>query len=67
MRATEALSRDYLRKGIPSRPHVPVLHWTGYHNGSPQEYALLFNHWGKGDAVGDREPAGTMERPDVFA
>ena len=67
LRATEELSKALLQKGIPSRPHVPVIHGTGYDNGQKQEYALFLNYHAKGEHIVENEPAGTWERPDIFA
>ena len=63
----DKIAKVTLAHGIPSRPNVPVFHWTGYVNGRAQEFALLFFYYAKGDHLRANRPAGTLGGADVVA
>ena len=56
-----------LKEGVPSRPHVQVMRWTGWDNGEEQEYALLRTTHARGENLPHNEPAGTLGADDPLA
>jgi hypothetical protein len=55
-----------LQQGVPSRSYVPVMHWTGEDGGEPQEFALMFRFFTKGEHPDSDEPAGMGFGDSVF-
>ena len=67
MTEADKLSKVRLFHGIPSRPNVPVLHFTAVDNHNAQEFAVVFYYYHKGDHLTASQPAGTMGGGDVIA
>ena len=56
-----------LKRGFPSRVHVPVFHWTGFDNGVEQEYGVLLYYWAEGEFLKAKKRAGTLGLKAVAA
>ena len=65
---TQPGDRDHLRNetlagGVASCSHIPIFHWTGRDGPNPQEFAMIFRYWNRGEFQSSQGPAGILPNP----